>query len=101
MRHCPVSQDLEEIFSLSTRIAVLNEQIGAVHDAIDLSAEDVGLLMGGKTKTINPDKAFRLKQAYDQINAADKPSPWLSILSLLVAIIATLLIELDFHYPWL
>ena len=47
-----ISQDLEEIFSLSTRIAVLNEgRLSAVHDAVDLSAEDVGLLMGGKTKS--------------------------------------------------
>ena len=57
-----ISQDLEEIFSLSTRIAVLNEgRLSAVHDAIDLSAEDVGLLMGGKTKTANPDKAIQAK----------------------------------------
>ena len=47
-----ISQDLEEIFSLSTRIAVLNEgHLSTVHDAIDLSAEDVGLLMGGKSNT--------------------------------------------------
>ena len=51
-----ISQDLEEIFSLSTRIAVLNEgRLSAVHDAVELSAEDVGLLMGGKSKaSANP-----------------------------------------------
>ena len=43
-----ISQDLEEIFSLSDCIAVLNQgQMSAVHNASDLTAEDVGLLMGG------------------------------------------------------
>ena len=43
-----ISQDLEEIFSLSTRIAVLNAgHLSPPQAAIDLTAEDVGLLMGG------------------------------------------------------
>jgi len=43
-----ISQDLEEIFSLSTRIAVLNAgHLSPPQTAIDLTAEDVGLLMGG------------------------------------------------------
>lgn len=43
-----ISQDLEEIFSLSNRIAVLNSgTMSATHPAASLTAEDVGLLMGG------------------------------------------------------
>jgi len=43
-----ISQDLEEIFSLSDRIAVLNEgAMSAAQNAASLTAEDVGLLMGG------------------------------------------------------
>ena len=43
-----ISQDLEEIFSLSDRIAVLNEgAMSPAQDAVSLTAEDVGLLMGG------------------------------------------------------
>ena len=43
-----ISQDLEEIFSLSDRIAVLNAgRMSETYPAGDLTAEDVGLLMGG------------------------------------------------------
>ena len=46
-----ISQDLEEIFSLSNRIAVLNSgSMSATHPAASLTAEDVGLLMGGVAK---------------------------------------------------
>ena len=46
-----ISQDLEEIFSLSNRIAVLNSgTMSATHPAASLTAEDVGLLMGGVAK---------------------------------------------------
>lgn len=45
-----ISQDLEEIFSLSDRIAVLHDgMMSQSHTATSLSAEDVGLLMGGTT----------------------------------------------------
>jgi simple sugar transport system ATP-binding protein len=43
-----ISQDLEEIFSLSDRIAVLNQgRLTEAFPATSLTAEDVGLLMGG------------------------------------------------------
>lgn len=43
-----ISQDLEEIFSLSSRIAVLNEGVlSSPQNAAKLTAEKVGLLMGG------------------------------------------------------
>ena len=47
-----ISQDLEEIFSLSSRIAVLNGgSLSPAEDASSLTAEAVGLLMGGGTNT--------------------------------------------------
>ncbi len=47
-----ISQDLEEIFSLSDRIAVLHDgAMSQSHPASSLSAEDVGLLMGGTGET--------------------------------------------------
>ncbi len=43
-----ISQDLEEIFSLSSDIAVLHHgKLSEAHPAGDLTAESVGLLMGG------------------------------------------------------
>ncbi len=43
-----ISQDLEEIFSLSSQIAVLHHgKLSESHPAGDLTAESVGLLMGG------------------------------------------------------
>lgn len=43
-----ISQDLEEIFALSDRIAVLNQgRLSQLYPADQLTAEDVGLLMGG------------------------------------------------------
>ncbi len=43
-----ISQDLEEIFSLSSQIAVLHHgQLSDAHPAGDLTAQSVGLLMGG------------------------------------------------------
>ena len=43
-----ISQDLEEIFSLSHHIAVLHEgRLSAAYPTAEMSAEKVGLLMGG------------------------------------------------------
>lgn len=43
-----ISQDLEEIFSISHRIAVLNDgRLSQIYDAASLTAQKVGLLMGG------------------------------------------------------
>jgi len=43
-----ISQDLEEIFGLATRIAALNNgRLTESHPATDLTAEDIGLMMGG------------------------------------------------------
>ncbi len=46
-----ISQDLEEIFELSDKICVINEGIlSEIFDVRDITATDVGLLMGGKNK---------------------------------------------------
>ena len=46
-----ISQDLEEIFELSDKICVLNEGVlSEIFDVRGITATDVGLLMGGKTK---------------------------------------------------
>ena len=60
-----ISQDLEEIFSLSTRIAVLNAgHLNPPQTAIDLTAEDVGLLMGGaRASQTHAPSAFEGEQA--------------------------------------
>jgi simple sugar transport system ATP-binding protein len=43
-----ISQDLEEIFEIAHSIAVLNEgQLSEVYTASKVSAEHIGLLMGG------------------------------------------------------
>ncbi|XDZ65160.1 ABC transporter ATP-binding protein [Alphaproteobacteria bacterium LSUCC0684] len=43
-----ISQDLEEIFGLATRIAALNNgRLTEGYPAADLTAEDIGLMMGG------------------------------------------------------
>ena len=43
-----ISQDLEEIFSISHRIAVINNgQLSDIYDASSVTAQKVGLLMGG------------------------------------------------------
>jgi len=43
-----ISQDLEEIFSISHRIAVINNgQLSKTYDAATITAQKVGLLMGG------------------------------------------------------
>ena len=43
-----ISQDLEEVFTIAHRIAVLYDgHLSAAMDATDLTAEKVGLLMGG------------------------------------------------------
>jgi simple sugar transport system ATP-binding protein len=43
-----ISQDLDELFEISDRIAVMSEgRLSATHDVADLTAEKVGLLMGG------------------------------------------------------
>ena len=43
-----ISQDLEEVFMIAHRIAVLYDgHLSAAMDATDLTAEKVGLLMGG------------------------------------------------------
>ena len=47
-----ISQDLEEIFAISNRIAVLSEgRLSAPQPAADMSAQAVGLLMGGVQKS--------------------------------------------------
>ena len=49
-----ISQDLEEIFQLSDKIAVLNNgNLSEVLSANDISAANVGLLMGGNSKSQN------------------------------------------------
>jgi simple sugar transport system ATP-binding protein len=49
-----ISQDLEEIFQLSDKIAVLNNgNLSEVLSANDISAASVGLLMGGNSKSQN------------------------------------------------
>lgn len=46
-----ISQDLEEIFGLATRIAALNNgRLTESYPAADLTAEDIGLMMGGATE---------------------------------------------------
>lgn len=53
-----ISQDLEEIFSLSTRIAVLNAGVmSPAQPAAALTAEAVGLLMGGAAQPQSGDVA--------------------------------------------
>ena len=44
-----ISQDLEEIFELSDKIAVINQGVlSQIFRVEDITAADVGLLMGGK-----------------------------------------------------
>ena len=46
-----ISQDLEEIFELSDKICVINEGVlSEIFDVREITATDVGLLMGGKNK---------------------------------------------------
>ena len=46
-----ISQDLEEIFELSDKICVINEGVlSEIFDVRDITATDVGLLMGGKNR---------------------------------------------------
>ena len=46
-----ISQDLEEIFELSDKICVINEGVlSEIFDVRDITATDVGLLMGRKNK---------------------------------------------------
>ncbi len=48
-----ISQDLEEIFELSDKICVINTGVlSEILDVREISATDVGLLMGGKSKEI-------------------------------------------------
>ena len=45
-----ISQDLEEIFELSHKIAVINQGVlSQIFRVKDITAADVGLLMGGKS----------------------------------------------------
>ena len=47
-----ISQDLEEIFELSDKICVINEGVlSEIFDVREITAADVGLLMGGQNKT--------------------------------------------------
>ncbi|MBL6622857.1 MAG: ABC transporter ATP-binding protein [Alphaproteobacteria bacterium] len=47
-----ISQDLEEIFAISHKIAVLNDgHLSAARPAGDMTAEEIGLLMGGAAET--------------------------------------------------
>ena len=47
-----ISQDLEEIFELSDKICVINEGVlSEIFDVREITAADVGLLMGGQSKT--------------------------------------------------
>ena len=49
-----ISQDLEEIFQLSDKIAVLNNgNLSEILSADDISAANIGLLMGGNSITQN------------------------------------------------
>ena len=46
-----ISQDLEEIFQLSDKICVINEGVlSEIFDVREITAADVGLLMGGQSK---------------------------------------------------
>ena len=46
-----ISQDLEEIFELSDKICVINEGVlSEIFDVREITATDVGLLMGGKNR---------------------------------------------------
>ena len=46
-----ISQDLEEIFELSDKICVINEGVlSEIFDVREITAADVGLLMGGQSK---------------------------------------------------
>ena len=52
-----ISQDLEEIFELSDKICVINEGVlSEIFDVREITATDVGLLMGGKNKKMEPIK---------------------------------------------
>jgi simple sugar transport system ATP-binding protein len=43
-----ISQDLEEIFTICDRIAVIHHgRLSRLHDAAEMTPERVGLLMGG------------------------------------------------------
>ena len=47
-----ISQDLEEIFAISHKIAVLNDgHLSAARPAGEMTAEEIGLLMGGAAET--------------------------------------------------
>ena len=49
-----ISQDLEEIFELSDKICVINDgALSKILPVAQITAEDVGLLMGGKLDTSN------------------------------------------------
>ena len=49
-----ISQDLEEIFELSDKICVINDgALSKILPVAQITAEDVGLLMGGKLETSN------------------------------------------------
>ena len=49
-----ISQDLEEIFELSDKICVINDgALSKILQVDQITAEDVGLLMGGKLETSN------------------------------------------------
>ena len=49
-----ISQDLEEIFELSDKICVINDgALSKILPVAQITAEDVGLLMGVKLETSN------------------------------------------------
>jgi simple sugar transport system ATP-binding protein len=51
-----ISQDLEEVFMIAHRIAVLYDgHLSVAMDATGLTAEKVGLLMGGSAAGKGPD----------------------------------------------
>ena len=63
-----ISQDLEEIFELSDKICVINQGVlSEIFDVREITAADVGLLMGGKNKEIENMDPIKWLLLYQEI----------------------------------